>query len=129
VGLRPGETAADIGFGGGLGLDLLLRRVGDTGLVHGVELSGVMLDRARSRFAPQIQNGTLRLELGSLTALPLDDKSVDAAITVNTIYFVPDLDTACTELARVLRHCGISGSRSRSSIDSTTSSRSHIMYW
>jgi SAM-dependent methyltransferase len=105
-GIAPGRTAADIGFGGGLGLDLLLQRIGDTGLVHGVELSGDMLDRARSRFARQIQNGTLRLELGSLTALPLDDKSVDAAITVNTIYFVPDLDTACAELARVLRPGG-----------------------
>jgi arsenite methyltransferase len=40
---------------------------------------------------------------GSSTALPLADNSLDAAITVNTVYFVPDLDTACVELARVVR--------------------------
>lgn len=101
-----GGSAADIGFGGGVGLDLLLQRVGENGVVRGVEVSGDMLGRARSRFARQIQTGRLRLELGSLTALPLDDNSVDAAITVNTIYFVPDLDTACAELARVLRPGG-----------------------
>jgi arsenite methyltransferase len=41
-----------------------------------------------------------------LTALPLDDASVDAAITLNTVYFVADLDGACAELARVLRPGG-----------------------
>jgi arsenite methyltransferase len=39
-------------------------------------------------------------------ALPLPDHCLDAAITVNTLYFVADLDTACTELARVLRPGG-----------------------
>ena len=29
-------------------------------------------------------------------ALPLPDHCLDAAITVNTIYFVAELDTACT---------------------------------
>jgi SAM-dependent methyltransferase len=43
------------------------------------------------------------LSSGSLTALPLEDNSLDAAITVNTVYFVSDLDAVCTELARVLR--------------------------
>jgi SAM-dependent methyltransferase len=74
--------------------------------VHGVEVSGEMLQRARSRFAHQVEAGCLRLELGSLVALPLDDGSLDAAITVNTIYFVPELEPACDELARVLRSGG-----------------------
>jgi ubiquinone/menaquinone biosynthesis C-methylase UbiE len=38
--------------------------------------------------------------------VPLDDNSVDAAITVNTVYFVPELDAACAELVRVLRPGG-----------------------
>lgn len=104
--IDPGGVAADIGFGGGVGLGLLLDRVGDDGLVHGVEVSEDMLRRARSRFAAQVETGRLRLTDGSLTAVPLDDDSVDAAITVNTVYFVPELDTACAELARVLRPGG-----------------------
>ena len=98
-----GNTVADIGFGGGLGLDLLLQRVGQQGTVHGVEIAEDMLTRARARFTTQIAAGQLMLVSGSLTALPLEDKSLDAAITVNTVYFVSDLDAVCAELARVLR--------------------------
>ena len=43
-----GQVVADIGFGGGLGLAMLLDRVGSTGGVHGVDISRVMLDRAHA---------------------------------------------------------------------------------
>ncbi|OBK19919.1 class I SAM-dependent methyltransferase [Mycobacterium asiaticum] len=101
-----GNTVADIGFGGGLGLDLFLGRVGSQGTVYGVEVAEDMLTRARARLATQIAAGQVRLVNGSLTALPLDDNSLDAAISVNTLYFVADLQAACTELARVLRPGG-----------------------
>ncbi|WP_231639501.1 class I SAM-dependent methyltransferase [Mycobacterium sp. Marseille-P9652] len=101
-----GNMVADIGFGGGLGLELLLRRVGPQGKVYGVEIADDMLARARGRFGAQVAAGSLRLEKGSLTALPLGENSLDAAITVNTVYFVTDLDAACAELARVLRPGG-----------------------
>lgn len=101
-----GGVAADIGFGGGVGLGLLLQRVGESGVVHGVEIADDMLARAGSGYASEVASARLRLERGSLTALPLDDESVDAAITVNTLYFVKDLDAACVELARVLRPRG-----------------------
>jgi arsenite methyltransferase len=101
-----GAVAADIGFGGGAGLQLLLDRVGDDGVVHGVEIAEDMLRRARSRFSRDVRSGRLRLSSGSLTELPLDDDSVDALITVNTVYFISELDAACAELARVLRPGG-----------------------
>jgi arsenite methyltransferase len=101
-----GAITADIGFGGGVGLQLLLDRVGDDGVVHGIEIADDMLRRARSRFGRDIGSGRLRLSRGSLTELPLDDNSVDALITVNTVYFITELDAACTELARVLRPSG-----------------------
>jgi arsenite methyltransferase len=101
-----GTVVADIGFGGGLGLDLLLRRVGPQGTVYGVEVAEDMLARARTRFASQSAAGQMRLVDGSLIALPLDDKSLDAAISVNTVYFVSDLEAACAELARVVRPGG-----------------------
>ncbi|MGX1771835.1 class I SAM-dependent methyltransferase [Nocardia brasiliensis] len=104
--IRPGQTAADLGFGGGAGLSLLLARIGNSGTVHGVEISPDMLTRARSAFAREITTGRLRLSEGSLTALPLADHSLDGAITVNTIYFVADLDAACAELVRVVRPGG-----------------------
>ena len=101
--LKPGQVAADIGFGGGLGLRLLLDRVLPGGHVHGIDLSDTMLKRAGAALRTEGLNGELTLQLGSITALPLSDESLDAAITVETIYFVTDLDRAFTELARVLR--------------------------
>src|SRR5206468_2214100 len=73
---------------------------------YGVEVSRDMLARAKTRFTTDIGTGRLRILEGSLTSLPLADASVDVAITANTIYFVPDLDAVCAELARVLRPQG-----------------------
>ena len=101
--IERGAVAADIGFGGGAGLRHLLDGVGDDGVVHGVEIADDMLRRAGSKFG---SDARLRLARGSLTELPLDDGSVDALITVNTVYFISQLDTACAELARVLRPGG-----------------------
>ncbi|RDI62933.1 methyltransferase family protein [Nocardia pseudobrasiliensis] len=104
--LEPGRAAADIGFGGGVGLSLLLARVGAEGTVHGIEPSPDMAARAKARFAPDIGAGRLRILAGTLTDLPLADASIDALITVNTLYFVPALTPVAPELARVLRPGG-----------------------
>ncbi len=98
-----GGVAADIGFGGGVGLQLLLDGIGDGGVVHGIEIADDMLRRASSKFG---NDSRLRLSRGSLTEVPLDGGSVDALITVNTVYFISELDEACRELARVLRPGG-----------------------
>ncbi|MEU4252370.1 class I SAM-dependent methyltransferase [Amycolatopsis sp. NPDC026612] len=97
--LADGETALDIGFGGGLGLSLLLR---EAGTVHGVDISATMLDRARRTFHQEVAAGRLQLHEGSMTALPLGDASIDAIVSTNTVYFVDDLGAALTEVARVL---------------------------
>ncbi|MGW4242207.1 class I SAM-dependent methyltransferase [Nocardia sp. NPDC004722] len=97
---------ADIGFGGGVGLSLLLDRVGAGGTVHGVDISPDMVARLTSRYGRELGNGRLRLQTGSITELPFAAASLDALITVNTLYFVDDLDRACTELRRVLRPGG-----------------------
>jgi arsenite methyltransferase len=101
-----GDTVADIGFGGGIGLELLLRRVGDGGTVHGADVSATMLERARRRFRGPIMAGKLVLHHAGMDSLPLPDACADAVITTNTVYFVDDLARALTELARVLRPSG-----------------------
>ncbi|MGW4529015.1 class I SAM-dependent methyltransferase [Amycolatopsis sp. NPDC004378] len=99
LGLTGGETAVDVGFGGGLGLTLLLR---EAGVVHGVDVSATMLSRARATFRREIAAGRLRLHEGSMTALPLEAGSADAVVSTNTVYFVDDLGSAFAEVARVL---------------------------
>jgi arsenite methyltransferase len=104
--LAPGAVAADLGFGGGVGLRLLLDAVGPTGRVYGVDVSRTMLDRARVRFADEWAVGRLELIGGSLVDLPLAEDSVDAIITVNTFYFLEDPRPALREITRVLRPGG-----------------------
>lgn len=104
--LKPGAVAADVGFGGAVGLALLLERVGREGRVHGVDVSPTMVSRAARRFKREIASGRLHVHSGSITQLPLDDRSIQGVITVNTIYFVEELDRAFSELARVITSSG-----------------------
>jgi arsenite methyltransferase len=104
--IPAGAVAADLGFGGGVGLELLLAQVGDTGQVYGVDLSPTMVARASRRFRREVASGRLHLSSGSITQLPLETESIEAAITINTIYFIAELDRAFSELARVLVRSG-----------------------
>jgi arsenite methyltransferase len=104
--LQPGAVAADLGFGGGVGLAMLLERVGPNGQVHGVDFSPTMVRQASRRYRADVASGRLHLEYGSITELPLQDASIQGAITINTIYFIADLDRAFAELARVIAPTG-----------------------
>ena len=101
----PSEHVLEVGFGGG---DLLVRladAVSD-GRVEGVELSDAMLGRARARIRRHGLADRVRLQDGSVEALPFDAGRFDCVCSVNTIYFWPDLHRGLAELARVLRPGG-----------------------
>ena len=103
---RPGATVADIGFGGGIGLELLAERVGPTGVVHGVDPMPDMVRRAGRQWSSLVAEGRLVLAEGGMEDPPLDDGALDGVITCNTIYFVPDLAAGLAGLARVTRPGG-----------------------
>jgi SAM-dependent methyltransferase len=65
-----------------------------------------MVGRASRRFRREVASGRLHLRSGSITQLPLETESIEAAITINTIYFIAELDRAFSELARVLTRSG-----------------------
>ncbi|MBA3369446.1 MAG: class I SAM-dependent methyltransferase [Geodermatophilaceae bacterium] len=97
---------ADVGFGGGIGLQLLLDEVAGSGQVHGVELSETMLASAARRHRGDIEIGRLHLHEASMTRLPLPDHCLDGVLSINTIYFVADLGSAFAEFARVVKGTG-----------------------
>ena len=95
----------DAGFGGGVGLRLLLDRVTE-GRVAGIEGSDDMVSRAKNRFADDGGVGRLELRPGSLEHLPFEGDSFDRILSVNTHYFLEDPDQVFAEMHRVLRPGG-----------------------
>lgn len=106
--LAPAEgwEVADVGFGGGLGLELLGARVGDTGVVHGVDPMPDMVRMARRRYWDRVTDGRLVLHETTAESLPVPDDTLDGAISTNTVYFWPSVGPSLTELARVIRPGG-----------------------
>lgn len=100
--LAPGAEVLEVGFGGGVGLGLLLGH-DPTLRATGIDLAPDMVAFARRRFAAELRAGRLQLAQGVVEHLPYGDGSFDAACTANCIYFWPDLDAGLRELARVLR--------------------------
>ena len=97
--VRAGARVLDLGFGGGLTFDPLLER-GAT--IVGVDRAEDMVAAATSRRREDVDAGRIALHAADVTALPIDDGAVDRALTVNTVYFWPDLAPAFAELHRVL---------------------------
>lgn len=101
-----GSVVADVGFGGGLGLELLAERVGPRGVVHGVDPMPDMVDRAARQQAGLVGDDRLVLHAAAAEELPLADDTLDGVITTNTVYFWPDLGRPLGELARAIRPGG-----------------------
>jgi arsenite methyltransferase len=104
---QPGMRVVDIGFGGGVSLPELASRVGEGGAVAGIDLSEAMVSRARGQFERLVGAGRLELELGSIASLPWPDAAFDRALSVNTIFYWPDIAAGLREARRVLRPGGV----------------------
>lgn len=104
--VQPGEAVADIGFGGGAGLEILLQATAPNGKVYGVDPSPDMVARAQKQRVEEVAAGRLEVREGRLEQLPLGDQVIDAWMTINTLTFVPDLSVAFAELARITSEHG-----------------------
>lgn len=104
--LRPGLEVLEIGFGGGLGLQLLLGQL-QAGSITGLDLSREMVRAAEARFRNEIETGRFKVQQGSVTEMPFAAASFDRVFTINTIYFWPDTMKGFAEIRRVLREGGL----------------------
>ena len=73
--------------------------------VIGVDPSVAFVEAARKRAIGR--GGRVHFEVGSADALPLDDASVDAALALLVLTFVPDADRAVAQMQRVTRPGGL----------------------
>ena len=94
----PAESRyLDLGCGSGNTTEFLSHQYS----VVGLDVSRLFLDHARGR------NSELTFVQGSLTDLPFDDNSFDAAGLYNVIEHIPDIDQAVAEMSRVVKPGGL----------------------
>lgn len=103
--LKPvhGERILDVGAGPGFLLSEIAKAVGESGFACGTDISVPLLEVARSHC---VGTPWVELKQADATQLPYPDESFDAAVSTQVLEYVPDVDAAIAELARVTRSGG-----------------------
>lgn len=100
-----GTTVIDLGSGGGMDCLLAGRRVGPAGKVIGFDMTEAMLSKAREG-AQAAGMPQVFFEKADISQLPIDDESVDVAISNGVINLSPEKPAVFSEIHRVLRRGG-----------------------
>jgi arsenite methyltransferase len=103
--LHEGETVLDLGSGGGIDVILSAKRVGETGLAFGLDMTDEMLALARANVHEAGIRNAVFLK-GVIEEIPLPADSVDVVISNCVINLSTDKPAVLTEIARVLRPGG-----------------------
>jgi len=103
--LKEGQTVLDLGSGAGFDCFLAREKVGETGLVIGVDMTPEMVELAR-RNAESRGYHNVQFLLGEIEDLPLADESVDVVISNCVVNLSPDKASVFREAYRVLKPSG-----------------------
>ncbi len=103
--LKEGEVVLDMGAGAGFDCFLASSRVGEKGMVIGVDLTSEMVDKAR---ANALKGGYTNIDFrqGDLENMPVADAFVDVVISNCVINLVPNKKLVFREAFRVLKPGG-----------------------
>jgi ubiquinone/menaquinone biosynthesis C-methylase UbiE len=105
LGIRQSDKVLEVGFGPGVGIELLAKSA-SSGRVVGVDASNAMVEQATSRNAKAIEAGRVDLRKGAVEQLPFADKMFDAALAVNSMQVWPDAVAGLREIRRVMKPSG-----------------------
>jgi ubiquinone/menaquinone biosynthesis C-methylase UbiE len=103
--VRAGDKVLEVGFGPGVGIQLLAERVSD-GCVAGIDLSREMVAQATARNSDAVAGGRVDLRHGTAQTLPFTDGTFDKALAINSMQVWPDQGSALREIRRVLKAGG-----------------------
>ncbi|SCJ54510.1 Uncharacterized methyltransferase ycgJ [uncultured Clostridium sp.] len=103
--IREGEIVLDLGSGAGFDCFLASKKVGDKGLVIGVDMTPEMLSEARNNAS---DNGYKNIDfrLGEIENLPVANDIVDVIISNCVINLSPNKQRVYDEAYRVLKTGG-----------------------
>jgi arsenite methyltransferase len=103
--LRPSERVVDVGSGAGIDSLIAAKMVGDRGRVVGVDMTPVMIEKARAAVA---EAGLENVEFHQSYAeeLPVPDGWADVVISNGVLNLMPDKAAVLEEMSRVLKPSG-----------------------
>lgn len=103
--LKEGETALDLGSGGGIDVLLTAKRVGATGFVYGLDMTDAMLALAEKN-RQEAGATNVRFLKGRIESIPLPDNTVDVVLSNCVVNLSPDKAQVLKEAFRVLKPGG-----------------------
>lgn len=103
--VQPTDRVLEVGFGPGLAIAALARRVTD-GCVYGIDHSELMVRQATRRNAAAVRAGRVRLVAASVARLPEFAEPLDVIFAVNNAGFWPEPAERLRELRGLLRPGG-----------------------
>lgn len=103
--IAPGMTVLDLGSGAGFDAFLAWNRVGPSGRVIGVDMTGDMLSLARQNAEKRGANN-VEFRKGFIESLPVESATVDYVISNCVINLSADKPAVFGEIARVLKPGG-----------------------
>jgi SAM-dependent methyltransferase len=103
--LKPGERVVDLGSGAGFDCFIAAGKVGRTGHVVGVDMTGEMLAKSRGT-AKSMGLGNVEFREGILEELPVEDGWADVVIANGVINLCADKRQVFGQIQRVLKSGG-----------------------
>lgn len=103
--IKRGDTVLDLGAGAGNDLFVARSLAGPEGFLIGIDMTEAMVERAKANQA-KLGFTNMDFRLGDIEDMPIEDDSVDVAISNCVMNLVPDKALAYAELFRVLKPGG-----------------------
>ena len=100
--LKSGDRLLDLGCGAGGIAEYIADSTGAS--VTGLDYAISAIDEAKRRTA--VKSDRLNFQMGDLNALALEARSFDAAISLDTLYWVADLDQTLARVVQAIRSGG-----------------------
>jgi SAM-dependent methyltransferase len=103
--INPGEIVVDLGSGAGVDCFLAARKVGERGVVIGVDMTEEMVERAMAN-AKRGNFSNVQFRLGRIDDIPVEANFSDLVISNCVINLAPDKASVFREIYRILRPGG-----------------------
>jgi arsenite methyltransferase len=103
--IKEGDIVLDLGSGAGFDCFIAAKKVGNSGKVIGIDMTQEMIDKAKTN-AKKYGYKNVEFKLGDIEKLPVDDNSIDMAISNCVINLVPDKSQVFKEVYRTLKKGG-----------------------